>query len=409
MERRPLKILAVNKFHMLTGGADTFYVKLNEALRGRGHRVVEFSTRHPDQLDADPQATFVWGLKGDAVREASLMDIGRAYAHGVWNREAARAMEGLLDRVRPDVVHVHNIYYQLSHSIVGPIRRLRIPIVLTLHDYHPVCANNYMYFRGRLCDDCKRGIGHILFNRCFHDSVVASSMAFLSMALRRRRGAYLDQVAHVVSPSRFLLTTIREFGVLLPPSSVLPVFYEAAARSEPASRGRGVLYLGQLQEQKGVRELLAIAANSTIPFVFAGRGPLQAAVEQVARERRNVLYAGFLLGADMDRALRDCFCLAVPSLWYENAPAVILDAYARRRPVVASSIGGIPELVDDNATGILVPPGDRGALLSAIEALDRDPLRAARMGQAGRARLGERHSKDWYLDQLEEIYWSVVR
>ena len=409
MRRRNLTIVAVNKFHHATGGADTFYVKLNDALRSRGHRVVEFSTLHSDNLGADREATFVWGKKGDAVSRASLSDRARVYANGVWNWEAARAMERLLHRVQPDVVHFHNIFYQLSHSIVEPIRRRGIPIVLTLHDYHPVCANNYMYYRGRVCDDCKRGIHHILLNRCFHDSAVASSMAFLSMTLRRREGAYLDQVAHVVSPSRFLLTTIEQFGVRLPRTSVLPVFYEAPQNGHPSPPGRAVLYLGQLQEQKGVRELLALAAHSGMPFVFAGSGPLLAEVTQAARERSNVRYAGFVTGTALQDAFKDCFCVVVPSLWYENAPAVILDAYARGRPVVASAIGGIPELVEDGSTGILVPPGDREALLRAIEGLFREPARAARMGEAGRVRLGERHSQDRYLDQQEDIYWGLLR
>lgn len=408
MPRRPLTIVAVNKFRAPTGGADTFYVKLNQALRKRGHRVVEFSTDQFSDVQSDPEASFVWGLKADAAGKASIVDLARAYVHGIWNSEAEREMRKLLERVRPDVVHIHNIFYQLSHSIVGPIRKLGLPIILTLHDYHPVCASNYLYFRGRLCEDCKRGIHHILANRCFRDSIVASSMAFLSMALRSRGNAYLDQVAHVVSPSRFLLEKIAEFGLQLPNHSILPVFYDVPP-STPSSRpGKTVLYLGQFLEQKGVRDVLAIAARSRLRFVFAGRGPLQVEIEQAARRRTSIQCAGFVTGEAMDRLFADALCLVVPSRWFENAPAVVLDAYARRRPVVAAAIGGIPELVEDGVTGLLVPSGDPDALLAAVDRLSRDEGRAADMGEAGRKRLAQRHSPEEYLDEMEAIYWKVV-
>ena len=408
MTKQRLKIVAVNKFGVPTGGADTFYIKLNNALRGRGHRVLEFNTRQFSSPVRDGDATFVWGLSGDDIPEASPRALLRAYAHGIWNAEARREMRKLLERVRPDVVHLHNVFYQLSHSIIEPIRRLDIPIVLTLHDYHPVCASNYLYFRGRLCEDCKHGIHHILANRCFRDSLATSSMAFFSMLLRSRRGAYFDQIAHVVSPSRFLLGKIAEFGLPIASASVLPVFYEPPPAALTSRLGEGILYLGQLLEQKGVADLLSVAATSSLPFLFGGRGPLKRDVERAASERKNVRYLGFVTGEAMEKVFGEALCLAVPSRWWENAPAVILDAYARQRPVVAAAVGGIPELVEDGVTGVLFPPGDTGALLDALEQLARQPQLAASMGQAGRKRVLERHSVEQYLDQMEQVYWGLV-
>jgi glycosyltransferase involved in cell wall biosynthesis len=318
-------------------------------------------------------------------------------------------MGEVLDRVRPDIAHLHNVFYQLSHSVVKPLRARGIPIVLTLHDYHPVCASNYLYYRGRICEDCKRGIHHILVNRCFRDSLAASSMAFLSMMLRTRKGAYVDQVAHVVAPSRFLVEKIAEFGVMLPRCTVLPLFYPRPLRSSRVTEPRAaVLYLGQLLEQKGVRDLLSIALETGRPFVFAGTGPLRAEIEKVARERSNVRYTGFLAADGVEEALEESLCLAVPSRWYENAPLVVLDAYAHGRPVVASAIGGIPEIVENGVTGILVPPGDRHALAAAFEYLARNPKEAAVMGAAGRALLERHHSVGTYVDSIESIYRDVV-
>lgn len=405
---RRLTIVALNKHHYATGGADTFFRKLNGALRARGHRVIEFSTSDPRNWSADPDAVFVWGLDATDAEHAGLLELGRAFLHGVWNREAARAMTELLARLRPDVLHVHNLFYQLSHSVLRVPRRLGIPVVLTLHDYHPVCASNYLYTHGRICEDCKQGIHKILTNRCFHDRLAPSAMAFLSMALRSRPGAYLDRVAHVVSPSWFLVDKIREFGVQLPAVTVLPVFYEpppAAALSPP---GADVVYLGQLLPQKGVNDLLALAARTPHRVVFAGAGPLQGVVEEAARRSPNVRYDGFVTGPDLERVIAGARCIVVPSLWYENAPAVILDAYARGRPVVASRIGGIPEIVEHEVTGLLVEPGNLEALAAAIDRLEATLPAAVAMGSAGRQRLAERHSVSGYLDAMEQIYRQAL-
>ncbi len=405
---RTLTILALNKFHHATGGADTFFRKLNEALRARGHRVIEFSTRHPANWPADPEAVFVWGLEAGAAENATIADLGRAFLNGIWNRESARALATLLANVRPDVVHVHNLFYQLSHSVVSVTHRVGIPVVLTLHDYHPVCANNYLYTHGRLCEDCKQGIHKILANRCFHDRLAPSVMAFVSMALRSRPGAYLDCVAHVMSPSRFLLDKIREFGVRLPPASVLPVFYELPPAAQLSPPGGDIVYLGQLLPQKGVGDLLTLAARTQYPVVFAGAGPLRHAVEEAARRSSNVRYEGFVTGPDLERVIGGARCVVVPSLWYENAPAVILDAYARGRPVIASRIGGIPEIVEHDVTGLLVQPGDTNELTAAVNRLGADLPSALAMGSNGRRRLAEHHSVSAYLDATEHIYRQVL-
>lgn len=405
---RRLTILALNKFHRPTGGADTFFRKLNEALRARGHRVIEFSTTHPKNWMADPEAVFVWGLDTSAAEHTTVAELGRAFVHGIWNRDAAQAAARLLEQVRPDVVHVHNLFYQLSHSVLRVTHRVGIPAVLTLHDYHPVCANNYLYTHGRLCEDCRHGIHKILVNRCFHDGLAPSVMAFLSMALRSRPGAYLDCVAHVMSPSRFLLEKIRDFGVRLPPASVLPVFYEATPMTRLSPPGEDILYLGQLLPQKGIDSLLTVAAQTRYRVVFAGAGPLQHAVEEAARRLPNVRYEGFVTGPDLERVISSARCIVVPSLWYENAPAVILDAYARGRPVIASRIGGIPEIVEHDVTGLLVEPGDINELTAAINRLGSDLPSAIAMGSAGRQRLAEHHSLPRYLDVTEHIYRQVL-
>jgi glycosyltransferase involved in cell wall biosynthesis len=131
-------------------------------------------------------------------------------------------------------------------------------------------------------------------------------------------------------------------------------------------------------------------------------------VEEAARRSPNVRYDGFVTGPDLERVISGARCIVVPSLWYENAPAVILDAYAHGRPVVASRIGGIPEIVEHEVTGLLVEPGNLETLAAAIDRLEATLPAAVAMGSAGRQRLAERHSVSGYLDAMEQIYRQAL-
>jgi spore coat protein SA len=164
-----------------------------------------------------------------------------------------------------------------------------------------------------------------------------------------------------------------------------------------------VLFAGQLTERKGAHFLieamknvrqtldrpvrLLVVGNSML-WQKAGKDPTESPYERTLRaaDPELVCFTGALRQDEMPAAYAACNVFALPSNWFEPSPVTIREAMATGRPVVASSVGGIPELVRDGETGILVAPGDVRSLVDALAALLRDPDKCRQMGEAGMLR-----------------------
>jgi glycosyltransferase involved in cell wall biosynthesis len=180
----------------------------------------------------------------------------------------------------------------------------------------------------------------------------------------------------VVAPSNALAERVRGLGA--PEVRVIPGGVDVPAEVGEPEQPASVLYAGRLSPEKGVLELVE-AANG-IPLVIAGDGPLRERVPDAL---------GFVSHQDLDRLYTHAAVVACPS-YREGFGVVCAEAMAHGRPVVASAVGGLLDLVVDGETGILVPPGDVQALREALRRLIGDPELRRRMGEAGRERVRER-------------------
>jgi glycosyltransferase involved in cell wall biosynthesis len=186
------------------------------------------------------------------------------------------------------------------------------------------------------------------------------------------------------------------------------------ARAEPRSRPY-VLGIGRHVPQKGLDILLhafASVADGALrghDLVIAGDGPERPTLEALARRlgvHERVTFVGRCHRARTASLFAGCAIFVLPSR-HEPMGIVNLEAMAAGRPVIASSVGGVPELVIDGVTGVLVPPDDPAALAAALGDLASQPERADAMGRAGRARAV---AFDWrrIADQYDEIYRTVL-
>jgi glycosyltransferase involved in cell wall biosynthesis len=201
------------------------------------------------------------------------------------------------------------------------------------------------------------------------------------------------------------------------PRGRMEVVYNGVAleRAEPIRLvdAPTVVHVARLAPVKGQRELIdAVAMLGGVHTVLVGRDLEQAGAYE--RELRDVAkragvaervhftgyredVPGILAGADL---------VALPS-WIEGLPLVVLEAMAQTRPVVATSVGGTPELVVDGETGLLVPPRNVDALAAALRELLDDPERARQLGEAGRARAVQRFSEQAMTHRVLEVYAEI--
>ncbi len=409
---RPVRILHVNKFLYRRGGAEGYLLDVAALQRDAGHDVEFWAMEHPDNLTPLALADTFPPYVELEPPPGGLAAFGAA-ARMVWSPASRRGLAAAIERFAPDVVHCHNIYHQLSPSILAAARQARVPVVMTLHDYKLACPSYQMLDHGRLCDAC---VGHstlpALRRRCKGGSTAASGLLALESGIHRLTRAY-DGVAAFISPSRFLAEVMTRAGLPTDRLHVVPHFVLDGGTDQTGAdaMASGIVFGGRLSHEKGVDTLIEAAALAPeVEIHIAGDGPERPALERLAEQRHtgNVTFHGRLSKADLQRLVAAAVATVVPSRWYENQPMTILESYAVAVPAIVTALGGMPELVTDGTDGLVVPHDDPAALAGAMSALVADPARARVMGRVGRDRLLELHSPQRHLATLDAIYATVA-
>ncbi|MBI4142800.1 glycosyltransferase [Candidatus Uhrbacteria bacterium] len=397
-----MRVLLINKFWYPKGGSERYTFLLKDLLEANGHEVVPFGVADERNMATPwaqhfaPHVEF-WDSDGASAR-GKIGNVMRV----LWNRDAARCLDALLAVARPDVAHLQNFAHQLSPSILPVLKRHGVPIVWTLHDYKLLCPNYRMYTKGLPCERCKghsyaNAIRYNCMGRMGASATVAAEMV-LHHSLMNVYGKHVDTV---IAPSAFLAEKLVAWeweGRV----EILPNFVMQNAECRMQNDRNGVLFVGRLVEEKGIADFCDAAGRLThISFVVIGSGP-------IGRRLPNVEWRGARPAEEITKSLATARMLVVPSRWYENAPYVVLEAMAAGVPVIASNIGGLPELVRDGETGVLVPPRDAHALANSIEMLYSDPSRAAALGARAQEIVRSEYGPKRHYHHLAGIYEELT-
>ncbi len=377
-----MRIILVNKFHYLKGGAETYYLTLGERLKAMGHEVAYFSMRHPDNLPCAQERYFVTRREYNDVQNPL-----RAARDGfalVYSIEAKRSFETLCEDFRPDVVHLNNVHRQITLSILDApyLSEHQVPVVYTAHDYVTVCPSYLMLDGdGRVCDECLQDgrYRHCITRRCVKGSRAKSALAALEASFNRAHRSN-DRIDVAIAPSKFMAGKLVEGG--WPTVKVRhmqnfvsdDVFARAGEGSADATDWDSpyVLFFGRLSKEKGV-DVLLDAFDRVLPdlperarLVIAGDGPEREALEERAVGNGRVEFAGYKTGRELRDLVAGAVVACCPSTWYENMPYSVVESLAEGTPVIGSRIGGIPEAVIEDMTGWLAEPGDARSLASVL-------------------------------------------
>jgi glycosyltransferase involved in cell wall biosynthesis len=402
-----LRILHVNKFLFRSGGAEGYMFDLADLQRADGHQIAFYGMRDDRNEPLEYADSFAPHATLDPLPDSARARVVTA-GRMVWNRQAAKGIGQVLDDFRPDVVHLHNVYHQLSPSVLRPIARRAIPAVMTLHDYKLVCPTYLMLDHGSLCDACVGGhFSQAIRRRCKDGSLMSSALLATELAIHTRLRAY-GAVDIFVCPSRFMHDTMQRGGVFPDRLRHLPHFATVPEASPSNDTNPVVLFAGRLSPEKAPDLLVQAAAHLPpgLRVEIAGAGLMRPALERLADEVApgRVSFLGRLSKHDLHDRVRSARLVVVPSRCHENQPMSILEAYGLGTPVVATRLGGIPELVVDGVTGVIVEPEDPAALAEGIAKVASSMRHAAEMGAAGRELVERAFRPDVHLAGLERLY-----
>ena len=398
-----MKILMVNKFLYPRGGAETYMLRIGEFLSRQGHQVEYFGMFDEKNTVGNSAGQYTGNMDFHSSGLARF-----AYPFRIlYSLEAKKKIAKVLDAFRPDVVHLNNINFQLTPSIIDAIHSRGIPVVQTVHDYQMVCPNHllYNYQEG---SPCRRCIGGSKWNcakyKCIHGSRVKSILGSLEDLLYKAHSAY-DKVDCYICPSVFLEQRLLEGSPRYRGKTVaIHNYIELPEVPRKGEKGGYVAFASRLSKEKGVH-LLAQAARMLpeYPFVIMGTGDEAHAFEGI----EIVTMTGFLTGSRLTETIAGAAFLVVPSICYENCPLSILEAQALGVPVVTMNMGGMAELVRHGQTGLLVDKAEPQALAEAIRQLMESPEMLEQMRKNCLASRSEMITMDRYCQKLMDIYQTV--
>jgi glycosyltransferase involved in cell wall biosynthesis len=406
-------ILQANKYFHEKGGSERYMFALSLALAARGHEIVDFSMEHPRNMPSRYRRHFVANRDYDAGAAHSP----RAAREFIRSPQASRRMAGLLDEVMPDVAHLHNIYHQLTPSIIKTLSDRGVPMVMTLHDYKLVCPSYAMFARGDVCYRCRGGRFHRAVAVGCGGTRLRSALLALESYWQRWTRVY-DRVDCFIAPSEYLRRVMLEAGIAAERIVFVAPLNPSSVTAAPASAAEGALlelpprfvaYVGRLSPEKGIHVLLAAMARTTgIPLVVFGDGPEGPALRRTAGERRlEVIFAGHAGRATIDFALRRACAVMLPTLSPENAPMAILEAADAGVPVIVSDRGGLPELAR-RVGGVVVPAGDDAALANAITAAWEETEHWRERARSAWRESEPLHGVDAHVRSIESVYHMAI-
>jgi glycosyltransferase involved in cell wall biosynthesis len=390
------------------GGEERHVRNLAIALVQRGHSVAVATLQHGDtptfELD---EGVRVHRIRGSMQRLGMLFSYSdRQFAPPFADPELVLALQRVLQEEQPDILHAHN---WIIHSTLPLKAWSRAKLVVTLHDYSLVCVQKRLTYHGEQCTgpaplkclECAsefygaaKGIPTVLTNWTGSKLENALVDMFLPVSYSVARGTRLThrRVPHRVIPN-------------FVPDNISEQRNDGSPLLKQLPQGDFMLFVGDVKRDKGVDVLLQAyaAMKCSVPLAIIGRPCDELGVDIP----ENVLILPDWPHDAVMSAWRRCVFAVVPSIWRDPCPTVAMEAMAMGRPVIASHIGGLSDIIEDEVSGQLVPPGNVQALRQAMEDLLANPTRRTAMGRMALERVALFQART-VVPRIEQTYFDVL-
>lgn len=403
-----MKILNINKFYYRKGGSEAYYFALADLLRENNHEVIPFSMKDNKNYETKYSKYFIenisyenMGIKEKAINGAKL----------IYSFEAKKKVKNIVNDNTPDIAHLHIFQHQLSPSILKEIKKNGTYVVNTVHDLKVICPNYKMLNDGEICEKCKSDKFINCFkSKCIKGSTVNSMLNTIEAYTHRILKSY-DYVDKFICPSKFYMNKFIEFGIPKEKVVHIPNFVDVSKFNPNYEHEDYFVYFGRLSEEKGINTLIkSMKYVNKSKLIIVGTGPIEKELKEfVVKENiKNVEFVGFKTGNELENIIKKSRFIVIPSEWYENAPMSIIEAMAYGKAVLGSNIGGIPEFIEDNHTGMIFNTKDEIDLASKINYLIDQEKQTIEMGKNARIRAEKLYDKTVHYEKIMDLYNQVM-
>lgn len=348
-----MKILQINNNHYRLGGAETVYLNTIELLKSKNHEVISFSRKNPK--------TILHGGKEFFINQSE------SFVDRFYSRDAANQITNIIQKEKPQIVHLHSIIGGITFSILPVIKKYNIPIIITLHDFRLLCpAAHFWNGQYKVCEKCVKGKYYMcILNKCSPQGKTRSLAIATESYLRDFLFPYSQLIDAFIFVSKFsqrkFLSANNEIKLK---SHIIYNFTNDFELNN--EMGSYFLYFGRLEYEKGIETLLsAFEKLPNVKLKIAGSGTLLRKLQTI--NLPNIELLGQLNKKELNEVIKKTSFVVVPSECYENNPMSIVESFALGKPVIGSNLGGIIELIDEGKNGFRFEPENQNKLIELVE------------------------------------------
>lgn len=390
-----MKILAIHNFHRKgsASGDDQVFKSETALLESHGNEVIRYTVSN-DEFDAK-------NAIGKVISTFSML----------WSFRNYREVQKLIQKEKPDIVHIHTFFPLLSPSILYAAKRSGVKVVATLHDTRFVCPCATSLRGTELCNKC--GDGHyfrMCKYGCFKNSRLQSFLVAGIFTYHRIRKSFYKQIDKYICLNENQISLLKGIGFDEKKIVKKYNFVPDAEANLKAVKVEGlperyVVFYGRIGEEKGIRVLMQIWEQlPDIPLVVMGGGPLENEFREWADKKENVYYLGYTQHDKCLSIVKGGEFVVFPSIWYEGCSMVEIETESLGKGLVATDLGFSVEAIENGVNGYKVKLGDVDGFVKQIQALWNKSEECRKLGEKAREDYEKKYMPEDNYRQLMNIY-----
>jgi len=362
-------------FVITTAGSTKFQDKKNPNLR-----IIEITPRNVGSL---------YNMMANKSTENITLKKMLWHFFDIWNISSYIQIKKILVEEKPDLIYINGIK-GISSSVFSIVKKLIIPHTYMIHDFELVSRWSSLFRNGKIIK---------------HFNVL--DRLYLNYMRRATRG-----ITTVISPSKFMMDHHVNLGFFEKSNRyIVPNGIRLNNKSKIKKNNEtNFLFIGNIEEHKGPQ--IAVKAfkrlkNKKVKLHLVGKGNYLGELKKIIGNDKQILLHGFVPDDELEEIFERCSYVVFPSIWYENFPLVINEVMSRGLPVIASNLGGLPELIKDGYNGFLFRPGDVACLQNLIEKIFEDREMLSRLSRNA-IESSKRFSLETQMESIMNIFSKTV-
>lgn len=331
----------------------------------------------------------------------------------LYNFTSSKRVSKYILEFKPDVIHVHNLFFVASPSILYAASKHKIPVVLTLHNYRLICANALLLRNNQVCELCtqkKIPLAGIKY-KCYRDSSVGSALVTAITGIHKIRATWKNKVSTYITLNEFSRSKLLHSSLGVPEHKMItkPNFIPDPGEGN-SDRENFFLFAGRIAKEKGVHVLAkAFTYMPGYKIIIAGDGPERKLLQENFSPYSNIFFTGQMEKKQVNEYMKKCKAFICPSIWYEGAPLTIIEAFATGTPVIASRLGSMVESIIDGYNGLHFTAGDADDLRKKIELFIKETEQNSMFYKNARQTYREKYHEDIHYNAVLKIYEDAIR